>query len=264
MNYNKYTKAFISVFLVAFLATGIISCDSDDSEPDNPNADQNIANKEPLGTSANELLASDTFSSLRIELAYEEGFRPTQTTIDLIDEFLEARLNKPDGITITETVVDPSQTGPYDINEIVAIEDEHRTVFNNGDEIGVWMFFSGEESSSNSGNSVVLGTAYRNTSVVIYERTFIELANNSPIPVNRSLIETSTIRHEMGHLFGLVNIGTPLTSDHEDPDNLRHCIVDGCLMFFQTVTSVFNNSDTGSIPDFDPLCIADLQANGGL
>ena len=242
----------------------MISCDNDDT-PSDPNANENLENKQPLGTSANQLLSSDEFTSLRVEIAYPDGFRPTQTTIDLIDEFLEERLNKPDGVTIVENLIeDPSQTPPYDINEIVAIEDEFRTVFNNGDEIGVWMFFSGEESASNGGGSVVLGTAYRNTSVVIYERTFIELANNSQVPINRSLIETSTLRHEFGHILGLVNIGTPLTSNHEDENNPAHCNVVGCLMFFETVSNVFNNSDFSSIPDFDPLCIADLQANGGL
>ncbi|MFT5751434.1 MAG: hypothetical protein ACI86L_000935, partial [Dokdonia sp.] len=149
-------------------------------------------------------------------------------------------------------------------NEIVAIEDEHRTVFNNGDEIGVYVFFSNGNSSSNSGNSVVLGTAYRNTSMVIYQKTFIDLANQSTTGINRTLIETSTLRHEFGHIFGLVNTGTPLTSAHEDQNNTRHCNVEECLMYFQTVTNIFNNSNLSSIPDFDPLCIADLQANGGL
>ncbi len=261
MIYNKYTKAIIAVFIVSLV---VVSC-GDDDQPSNSNANENLENKQPLGSSANALLSADEFTSLRVEIAYPDGFRPTQTTIDLLDEFLEERLNKPNGITIVENLIDdPTQTPPYDINEIVAIEDEHRTVFNNEDELGVWMFFSDQESDSNSGNSVVLGTAYRNTSVVIYERTFIELANNSMTPINRTLVETSTLRHELGHLFGLVNIGTPLLSDHEDQNNLRHCNVPGCLMFFQTVTSIFNNSDIGSIPEFDPLCIADLQGNGGL
>lgn len=253
----------MAILVLALLA----GCKNDDEgdSPQNPDNEENIANRQPLGTSANDLLSSDNFTSIRVQVAYPDGFRPTDTTLDLIDDFLEQRLDKPDGVTVVETLIDtPSQAGPYDINEIVAIEDEFRTVFNNGDEIGVWMFFSGEESDSNSGNSVVLGTAYRNTSVVIYERTFIELANNSPVPINRSLIETSTVRHEFGHILGLVNIGTPLTSEHEDQNNLRHCNVEECLMFFETVTNVFNNSDFESIPDFDPLCIADLQANGGL
>lgn len=262
MIYKRIIRPFL---IVAALLITLTACDSDDGGSSDPNANENLENKQPIGTSANDLLSADSFTSMRVEVAYPDGFRPTQNTLDLIDDFLELRLNKPDGITIVENLIDnPTQSPPYDINEIVAIEDEHRTVFNNGDEIGVWMFFSGEESSSNSGNSVVLGTAYRNTSVVIYERTFIELANNSSSPINRSLIETSTLRHEVGHLLGLVNIGTPLTSDHEDENNLRHCNVPGCLMFFETVTNIFNNSDFGSIPDFDPLCIADLQANGGL
>lgn len=261
MIYNKYTKAFITVFLVTFLAT---SCNSDE-ESSNADDGENLENRQPLGSSANELLSSDEFRSIRVELAYPDGFRPTQNTIDLIDDFLEERLDKPDGVTIVENLIDdPTQSPPYDINEIVAIEDEHRTVFNNGDEIGVWMFFSDQESASNSGNSVVLGTAYRNTSVVIYERTFLELANSSSQPINRTLIETSTLRHEFGHIFGLVNTGTPLTSDHEDENNPRHCNVIGCLMFFETVTNVFNTANFDAIPEFDPLCIADLQANGGL
>ncbi len=264
MIYNKYTKALITTILVVVLFTGCKD-DNESSNPDNPDTEENMANKQPLGTSANDLLSVDNFSSLRVELAYPDGYRPTQNTIDLIEGFLQERLNKPDGITIVENLIEtPSQPGPYDINEIVAIEDEYRTIFNNGDEIGVWIFFSGEESSSNSGNSVVLGSAYRNTSIVIFERTFIELANNSPTPINRSLIETSTLRHEFGHILGLVNVGTPLTSDHEDQVNTRHCNVEECLMYFETVTNIFNTSNIGSIPDFDPLCIADMQANGGL
>ncbi len=252
------------ILILLCAAFTVVGCGSDD-EATPPETNSNAtANQQPLGTSANDLLAATAFRSLRLELAYADGFRPTQTTIDLIQSFLEERLDKPDGITIVERLITPTETAPYDINEIVAIEDANRTVFNDGDEIGVWMFFSDGISESNSGNSFVLGTAYRNTSMVVYEKTFIDLANTSPTPINRTLLETSTLRHEFGHIFGLVNVGTPLTSEHEDEDNPRHCNVEGCLMFFQTVTSIFNTSDVATIPDFDPLCIADLQANGGL
>lgn len=257
----KSIKWLSFLFLVLVLTVG---CDDDDPTTNPPDVDENAANKQPLGTSANELLSSDEFTSIRVELAYAEGFRPTQETIDLLVPFLEERLDKPDGITLVESLIETNQEAPYDINEIVAIEEATRTVFNNGDEIGVWLFFSDGRSSGDSGNSVVLGSAYRNTSMVIYEKTFIELANNSTTPINRTLIETSTLRHEFGHIFGLVNVGTPLTSDHEDENNNRHCNVEECLMYFQTVTNVFNNSSLSSIPDFDPLCIADLQSNGGL
>ena len=251
--------AFLIVSLIF-----IVSCDDDDPTTLTTDASENAANKQPLGTSANELLSSDEFTSLRVEIAYPEGFRPTDNTIELLVPFLEERLNKPDGITLVESEIITNREGPYDINDIVAIEDNNRSVYNNGDEMGVWLFFSDQSSEGDTDNSVVLGTAYRNTSMVIYEKTFLELANNSTTAISRTLIETSTIRHEFGHIFGLVNGGTPLTSDHHDEENGRHCDVEECLMYFQTVTTIFNTSNTASLPDFDALCIQDLQANGGL
>lgn len=262
MIYKRIIRPFVAV---AILVVTLIACNNDDSGSGESGTNQNLENRQPLGASANELLSSDEFRSIRVEIAYAEGLRPDQRTIDSIQTFLEARLDKPDGVTIVENLIpNPSQLPPYDINEIVEIEDEFRTVFNNGDEIGVWLFFSDEESASNVGNSVVLGSAYRNTSMVVYESTFIEFINSSTLPINRFLLETTTLRHEFGHILGLVNSGTPLTSPHEDEQNERHCNVLGCLMFFQTVTDVFTNPDFTAVPAFDPLCIADLQANGGL
>ena len=242
----------------------IVSCDDDDPTTLTTDASENAANKQPLGTSANELLSSDEFTSLRVEIAYPEGFRPTESTLNLLIPFLEERLNKPDGITLVESEIITNREGPYDINDIVAIEDNNRSIYNNGDEMGVWLFFSDQSSEGDNDSSVVLGTAYRNTSMVIYEKTLMQINNNVITPSDRTAIETGTIRHEFGHIFGLVNGGTPLTSDHHDEENGRHCNVEECLMYFQTVTSLFNSTNLESIPDFDILCLQDLQANGGL
>lgn len=257
----KSLKQIAFLILTLFI---VISCNDDDSTAISSDGSVNAANKQPLGSSANELLSSNEFTSLRVEVAYPDGFRPTQTSLDLLLTFLQERLNKPDGITIVESQITTNEEGPYDINEIVAIEDANRTVFNNGDEIGVWLFFSDESNEEDDENSVILGSAYRNTSMVVYEKTFMTLEENSITPINKTAIETSTIRHEFGHIFGLVNGGTPLTSDHHDEENGRHCNVEDCLMYFQAVTTVFNTSMTAPIPNFDPLCIQDLQANGGL
>ena len=95
------------------------------------------------------------------------------------------------------------------------------------------------------------------------KKTFQDLESSTSTSIDRTLIETATLRHEFGHIFGLVNLGTPLTSDHEDQENRRHCDVEDCLMFFQTVANVFNTSNVATLPEFDDQCLADLQNNGG-
>jgi hypothetical protein len=58
----------------------------------------------------------------------------------------------------------------YTNPDIVRYEDANRTKYNSADQIAVWAFFVDGESASNE-NGVILGTAYRNTSFVIYEET---------------------------------------------------------------------------------------------
>jgi len=256
-------KSLKPLFFLILALVCITSCDDDDATTLTSDSSENASNKQPLGSSANEFLASDEFTSLRVEIAYPEGFRPTESTINLLIPFLEERLNKPDGITLIESQIITDREGPYDINDIVAIEDSNRSIFNNGDEMGVWLFFSDQNSEEDTDNAVLLGSAYRNTSMVIYEKTLMQINNNAITQTDRTAIETGTLRHEFGHLFGLVNGGTPLTSDHHDEENGRHCDVEECLMYFQTVTSLFN-TNLESLPSFDALCIQDLQANGGL
>ena len=80
-------------------------------------------------------------------------------------------MNKPGGIQYIERVI-PDQAGaPFSIEEIREIENANRSVFNQGDDLAVYVFFSNGASENDTNNSVTLGTAYRNTSIVIYQKT---------------------------------------------------------------------------------------------
>lgn len=253
------------IFFASLLSLFIISCssdsDNDSSSPNNP-TDPTAANKEPLGTSANDFLSDVAFTSMRVELAYVEGFKPTQTTINNLLQYFEDRLNKPDGVTIKETVVPATTDGTLDTDEYVAIENANRTVYNTGDELGVWIFFADQNSEKDEGNSVILGTAYRNTSCIIFEKTLREIDNRFASS-SLSMIESVTTQHEFGHMFGLVDLGTPMQQDHLDEENDKHCTTEDCLMYFQTVTDIADMVGLSSVPDYDEFCLADLQANGG-
>ncbi|HEA30306.1 MAG TPA: hypothetical protein ENH91_09975 [Leeuwenhoekiella sp.] len=263
----------IKSYLLLLFVFVIFSCskDDDNSDPTPPQIDKTV-NQQTLGSSARDFLTADNFISIRLEIAYVQGFKPTQSSIDGLVTFLQSRCYKPANISIKETVVAPTgDNASLDIDEIVQIESDNRTVYNTGDELGVWVFFADNNSDKDEGNSVILGTAYRNTSCIIFEKTIQDI-NNSLVGGDLSRIEGTSLHHEFGHLFGLVDLGTPMLVDHQDTTAAddgtstpnRHCNVEGCLMYFQTVTNVFSMAmGNGSVAEFDELCLADLKANGG-
>lgn len=253
-------KKFLILFIVASL---VYACSSDDSS--NPEDEINILdNRQSTGSSANDILSDSEFKSIIVELVYVEGFEPTQAAVDNFVFFLNSRVNKPDGISVEKRSIASPLQEAFEIEEIAQIERDERIYYNQGDQLAIWAYFSDGKSANDEGNSFVLGTAYWNTSFVIYQET-LENLSNSPTEPNRSLLETTVINHEIGHLFGLTNSGTPMLTDHEDDENPKHCNVESCLMFWasESNAAVGNIMGMGSAPNLDPLCIADLQANGG-
>ena len=220
--------------------------------------DKNL-NRQTTGSSANDILSDINYKSMVLELVYVEGFEPTQEAVNNFISFLESRLYKPLGITVEKRSIPSPGNTIYTIEDITNIEKEHRQHYNSENKIAVWAYFSDGKSSNDSSqnNNVVLGTAYWNTSFVIYEKTIRDNSNGQ-----NQLLETIVMNHEFGHIMGLTNFGSAMQSNHEDTTNPKHCNVESCLMYWNTV-SLGNLVILNSIPQLDSQCIVDLQANGG-
>ncbi|MBJ6366933.1 membrane metalloprotease [Snuella sedimenti] len=259
MKHNILIPFFFLLFILQACTT-----DSDDATNNQETSVNKAANKKATGSASNDILSDDTYKSMVIELVYVDGFAPTQAAQDNFVSFLEARTHKPNGITIEKRAINSPEDDRLTIEEIVAIEDANRTKYNTNDTIAIWAFFTDGESDSNSEDSVVLGTAYRNTSFVIFEESIHDLSN-SPFEPNRNLLEATVINHEFGHILGLTNLGATPQSDHEDPDHEKHCNVESCLMYWavESAAGIANMIGSNSIPQLDDQCIADLRANGG-
>ncbi|NNC69731.1 MAG: membrane metalloprotease, partial [Flavobacteriaceae bacterium] len=65
--------------------------------------------------------------------------------------------------------------------------------------------------------------------------------------------------------LGLVNVGSPMQTHHQDTAHGKHCIEEECLMYYtaETGEGLVNMLSGGSVPSLDTQCKADLQANGG-
>jgi hypothetical protein len=61
--------------------------------------------------------------------------------------------------------------------------------------------------------------------------------------------------------MGLVDQGSPMQNDHKDAGSGAHCINPTCLMYHAVETTGIDG--TGTVPELDAQCAADLKANGG-
>ncbi|WP_373056880.1 hypothetical protein [Zunongwangia sp. H14] len=260
---NLPKKLQLNKLLVAFfLFTTTVSCTTGDDELSN-RIDKSV-NLRSLGDSAHDLLSDEKFSSINIEIAYVAGYAPDPGALEIFRNFLKTRTFKPDGIAIHVRPVESSGQAPFEIEEIVKIEKETRTAYNAGDEIAVFIYFADGSNKDDEDGKVILGSAYRNTSMVIYTKTieeFVAKAGN----LSTKTVEAAVLNHEFGHLLGLVDIGSDAQSDHADSDNDGHCTARGCLMrsSIEFGYGIANMLDDNGVPMLDFQCITDLQANGG-
>lgn len=252
-----YKKLLLLVFSVAF----ITSC-STDSEEENKPADKvqidKTPNRQVTGSSATDLLDDTKFTSLIVDMVYVEGFAPEAESLEIFKEFLQQRINKPDGIEFSLRSVPSSSRAPFDRNDWEIIENTHRKFYNHENQISVFVYFADGEKEVEGETTPALATAYKNTSIIIFEKRLREAANWDTSPGN-TIYEASALAHEFGHLFGLVNMGAPLSSDHEHSEKPTHCKTEGCLM---TSPTVYTSGQT-EIWTMGENCIQDLQALGG-
>ncbi len=270
-------KKSIVLYLVLFVLLG--ACSKDDDGNGNGqggiNKSQNLL---AVGDSASDILGNDTFTDLLVEIAYVEGFRPTTQTMNTFETFLRDRTFK-ENIEIRYLSLPSPNQESLTIQEVANLEDQNRTAFNDEGVLAIYIYFADapDETDDDATGLLTLGSVYRNTSMVIYEQTVRELAAQSVL-VTVTDVESATLNHEFGHLFGLVDLGTPMINDHEDESedengNLvgnNHCDIEGCLMraelqFGGGIMSMLESMASRglAIPSLDAECILDLQGNGG-
>lgn len=204
-----------------------------------------------------DFLDDKKYGELVVEVCYVDGHKPEQASLDNLQAFLSARLNKPRGISFAYKSIPSPGNSLYDQADLEELEKDFRTQFTKRKKLTAWVFFA-DAGYSNPG---VLGLQYGNTSCAIFEKTIEENSGAIGQP-SQVVLETTVLEHEFGHLMGLVDARTDMVSAHAA--NGKHCDNQNCLMYYAVETLDFiGNLVGGEIPELDQNCIADLQANGG-
>ncbi len=131
------------------------------------------------------------------------------------------------------------------------------------------MFLDGTFGGEDSG--AVLGLAWGRSRVAIFKET-IELLCQGQVGMGLEErlcagTERSVWVHELGHLLGLVDNGTPMLTPREDPDHPKHDLNQECVMYWaaerqnaiQQLAMKLVETDIAYL-DFDDACLTDIAA----
>jgi hypothetical protein len=249
-------KMLVKALFVICLFAGC-NKSKDSSFVNNPGA-SDLHNK-PVGASAKDLLGSSKYTSLKIEVQYMTGYQPDAGALSHLQSTLAGLLNKPSGITIITKEIAASSNTVLTINDVINIEKNNRTAFTSGTELALYILYT--NGTYNEDN--VLGVAYKNTSAVLFGKKINDNSGGLGQASRTKLVATVS-EHELGHLLGLVDLGSAMQTNHKDAAHGNHCNNSSCLMYYASETSdILGFLITGSIPSLDANCKADLQANGG-
>ena len=250
---------FKGVLLIFFLT---LSCAKDDSLGNDLN-NSNYPLKQQVGYSANDILSNKKFTDIYIEVMYVEGFKPSAETLTNLKNFIGSKTYKTN-IVIEERLINITSKSIYSMEDVRSIEDANRNIFSIENQLAISALFLNGKSSNDTDTTTILGTSYRNTSFVIFEETIKTTANNI-LGSSKIILESTVILHEFCHLLGLVNLGTNMVVNHEDPSHNAHCTIENCLMYYliENGKNVHHWVKNEEIPQLDANCINDLKANGG-
>lgn len=252
------TMKIFHLYTAVILLT-LTSCRKEVLEHPEPTFDREAFHNRPMGGSAAELLSDRTYKALDVEIQYVTGFRPADLTLDHLGTFLETYLNKPRGINISLKEIRPGGRDALSMEDVSAIEKENRTRFVHQDTTAIYILFT---NGIHPGKRI-LGMAYRNSSAVVYGKAIRKYSSMEGRLTHHEL-ETAVLLHEIGHLLGLVNKGSPLITEHGDSVFTDHCKNKKCLMYHSVETkSLSSILLKGHIPILDASCIEDVVANGG-
>ena len=244
----KKVLVFLSVVLFFF------SCKKQSSNPENlPNSYSNQA----VGKSANDLLSSAKYTTLNVQVQYMPGYELDTATITNLAAYLNSICNKPGGINITTQQI-AANGDTLNLGNVAVLEAQNRTAYTAGNIIAVYILITDGYDTA----SATLGFAYRNTSICLFGKDIFDHSGGVG-EVTRVALETSVLEHEFGHLFGLVNLGTPMQVPHQDTAHGNHCSNPNCLMYYSTDTHAIRPWLPNYVPVLDSNCIKDLKANGG-
>ncbi len=219
------------------------------------------------GEFAADFLRRTRFTKLLVEIDYAAGHPPSSAAMNLLQDRLEARCDKPGGVTVLADDAIPLSEFPAssDVSDIEALEDTYRDHYadsNTQTAVLYIIYVTGKSSLGGGPATEVLALTYHGSSIVL----FVDVADqgNNTLETTEE-VEGEAIVHEAGHALGLVNGGCPMVVSHEDRVHAGHDESDtSCMYWLIQIDPVSPNIGDPDFSLYGANCEKDIAAAGGL
>lgn len=193
---------------------------------------------------------------LVIEIDVQEGVSVDQAAVDHMVAEVSRHVDKPGGITFAGGNTFASDRDGWTTDDLRAAAAQHRSTATTDDQVSVHVLYVAGGHMDGGEQTSAIGLAYSASNVALFPQRWSGLGG---LLGSERQTERAVLVHEMGHLFGLVNIGYQSEIDHEDPEHPGHSSNDGSVMFHAIESTLIGQVFQGSPPDrFDDADAADL------
>lgn len=217
-------------------------------------------------------VSSSQYTKWVIEIDTIQGQAPPASALNLLKSRLESVADKPGGIELRNDDSLPARGGKWTLDDIQKYSSQHLDAKTSGDTAVIHLLFLDGQFENDRALAVTV-SSYRGDTVVSsgpvavfsdHIRDSCSILSTSPC-TDPTPIWGPVLVHEFGHAMGLVNVGAPMKTPHEDPNSPGHSNNDRSVMAATVETSgVVALLTTGGIPDdYDSNDRADLCGIGG-
>ena len=214
--------------------------------------DEIVSCENLTGACRYEILQSDKYPRLHIEIDYVTEHAPDSDAVDLLKQRIKETTDKT-SISVSQNSFGSTDSS-YSMEEILDIEKAQRERYKSGNTFIIHILYLNGEYED---NDQTLGLAYKGSSFVIFKEKIEDAAF---LFISAEDIEKSVLVHEYGHLVALVNNGYESPHDHEDPDHPNHSNNEESVMYWAIESQDIGNQIDGTPPNnFDSDDLDDLR-----
>jgi hypothetical protein len=208
-----------------------------------------------VGANGQAMLRGDR-SRLVIEIDVQEGVRVDQGAVDHMVAEVSTYVDKAEGVVLAGGNTFASDRTQWSVGDLRDAAAANRSTFSDDTQVSVHILYVRGGLYRDGDQTAAIGVAYSASTVALFPDRWAGLGT---LLGSDRAIERAVLVHEIGHLFGLVNLNYRSDIDHEDPDHPGHSSNRGSVMYYAIESTLIGQVFSGPPPDrFDDADAADL------